>query len=360
MPSQRHRGFERVSWKKRVLLAVAAFVLIVAVFTLEFMSFGGAFRELTLRSPGVCNTLPLTASAEDIQIDRNRSIAYLSSLDRRALVKGENVEGTILQLDLTADPLQAMPALVAAPPAFRPHGMSLYRMGDGKQRLFVISHPPNTAHTVEIFEQQPDGRFLHLGTVRDPLLLSPNAIVAVGPSQFYVANDKGATNALERMREFVFRSGLSTVVYYDGQTMRVAADGLKSAVGMGLSPDGLKIHVAETLGKRLANYVRDPVSGELHFVNHVPLDGSPDNVNVDGDGTLWIAVHAKLLDLVRHFGDPGHASPTTILRQSAGVTQTVLVDDGKGISAGSVGAVFDGRLYVGSITEPKIRVCRLR
>jgi hypothetical protein len=67
-----------------------------------------------------------------------------------------------------------------------------------------------------------------------------------------------------------------------------------------------------------------------------------------------------LLDLVRHFGDAGHVSPTTILRHSAGVTQTVLVDDGKGISAGSVGAVFDGRLYVGSITEPKIRVCRLR
>jgi len=360
VPRQRQQGFKHVSWTKRILIAVAAFLLIVVVFTLEFMSFGGAFRELTLRAPGACSSLPLNASAEDIQIDRNRSVAYLSSLDRRALVKGENVEGTVLQLDLTADPLQAMPALVAAPPAFRPHGMSLYRMGDGKQRLFVISHPANAAHTVEIFEQQADDRFLHLGTVRDPLLLSPNAIVAVGPSQFYVANDKGATNALERMREFVFRSGLSTVVYYDGTNMQVAADGLKSAVGMGLSPDGLKIHVAETLGKRLSTYARDPASGELRFENHLPLEGSPDNINVDGDGTLWIAVHAKLLDLVRHFGDPAHASPTTILRHAAGVTQAVLVDDGTGISAGSVGAAFDGRLYIGSITEPKIRVCRLR
>ena len=349
-----------MSWKKRISIAVAAFLLVIVVFSLEFMSFGGAFRELTPRTPGVCSTLRLTASAEDIQIDRNRSIAYLSSLDRRALVKGEDVEGTILQLDLTADPLRAMPALVAAPQAFRPHGMSLYRMGDGKQRLFVISHPENAPHAVEIFEQQTDGRFLHLGTVRDPLLLSPNAIVAVGPTQFYVANDKGATNVFERMREFVFRSGLSTVVYYDGATMRVAAESLKSAVGMGLSPDGLKIHVAETLGKRLSSFARDPVSGELRFVDYVALEGSPDNINVDGDGTLWIAVHAKLLDLVRHFGDAGHVSPTTILRHSAGVTQTVLVDDGKGISAGSVGAAFDGRLYVGSITEPKIRVCRLR
>ncbi|NBP08570.1 MAG: hypothetical protein EBU76_08910, partial [Gammaproteobacteria bacterium] len=68
-----------MSWKKRISIAVVAFLLVVVAFSLEFMSFGGAFRELTPRTPGVCSTLPLTASAEDIQIDRNRSIAYLSS-----------------------------------------------------------------------------------------------------------------------------------------------------------------------------------------------------------------------------------------------------------------------------------------
>lgn len=349
-----------MSWKKRILIAVAAFIAIIGVFTLEFLNFGGAFRELAPRVPGACSTLPLAASAEDIQIDRNRSIAYLSSLDRRALVKGENVEGTVLQLDLTTDPLQTAVALVNAPAGFRPHGMSLYRMGDGKQRLFVISHPQDAGHTIEIFEQDADRRFVHVGTVRDPLLLSPNAIVAVGPGQFYVANDKGATNFFERMREFVLRSGLSTVVYYDGSGMRVAADGLKSAVGMGISPDGLTLYVAETLGKRVSTYTRDPVSGELRLAERIPLEGSPDNINVDSDGTLWIAIHAKLIDLIRHFGDPAHPAPTTILRHAAGVTETVLVDDGRAISAGSVGATFDGRLYIGSITEPRIRICRLR
>jgi arylesterase/paraoxonase len=345
---------------KIISIAIGVFIVIAGLFTLEFLTFGGQFRALVPRTPGECGVQPLGASAEDIQIDRNRSVAYLSSLDRRALVDGDDVRGTVLQIDLTADPLRAVPALASLPPDFRPHGMSLYRMGDGKQRLFVISHPPGNEHSVEIFEQQADGLFAHIGTVRDPLLLSPNAIVAVGPQQFYVANDKGATGILDRVREFAFRSGLSKVLYYDGATMRVAADGLKSAVGMGLSPDGLKLYVAETLGKRLSVYVRNPGSAELRLDERIDLDGSPDNINVDGDGTLWLAVHAHLLDLMRHFGDRQHLAPTTIMRHAAGRTEPVYVNDGSAISAGSVGAVFEERLYVGSITEPKMLVCRLR
>lgn len=347
-------------WLKRFLVAIAAFVVVVGLFTLEFLRFGGQFREISAREPGACEALPLEASAEDIQIDRNRSIAYLSSLDRRRIIQGTAGNGTVLQLDLVTTPLRPMPALASAPANFRPHGLALYRMGDGKLRLFAISHPAGAGHSVEIFEQGTDGLFVHVGGVRDPLLLSPNAIVATGPQQFYVANDKGSTNVIQRLREFVFRSGLSKVVYHDGNSMRVVAEGLKSAVGMGLSPDGLTLYVAETLGKRLSVYSRDPATGDLKFERHIELDGSPDNVNMDSDGTAWIAVHARLLDLIRHFGDAAHPAPTTILRHAAGATETVYANDGTRISAGSVGAAFDGRLYIGSITEPKVLVCRLR
>lgn len=348
------------SWLRRSLIAAGVLLAVLAAVTLEFMSFGGQFREIIPQKPGECSALPLPASAEDIQIDRNRSIAYLSALDRRALVGGANVTGEVLQIDLAADPLRIDKALESAPPLFRPHGMSLYRMGDGKLRLFVISHPPGLPHTVEIFEQAPTGRFVPVETVRDPLFTSPNAIVAVGPRQFYLANDKGAGNLLERFRESVLRAGLSTLVFHDGTATRVVAEGLKSAVGLGLSPEGLRLHAAETLGKRLAEYSRDPLTGDLTLLRHIDIDGSPDNVNVDVDGTLWIAVHAHLLDLIRHFGDPQHHSPTTIVTYANGVIRPVYVEDGSGISAGSVGAAFDGRLYIGSITQPELRVCRLR
>lgn len=346
-------------WQKRTLIIVAAFVMAIGLLTLDFMSFGGQFRDLNFRSPGVCSALPLTASAEDIQIDRNRSIAYLSSLDRRGLVKGKDVEGTVLQIDLVTDPLRAESALSSAPAGFRPHGMSLYQMGDGKQRLFVISHPEGEEHVIEIFEQDATSRFTHVRSVRDPLLISPNAIVAVGPQQYYVANDKGAAG-FGRIAELLFRVGFSTVVYFDGGLTRVAADQLKSAVGMGLSPDGLTAYVAETLGKRISVYGRNPLTGDLTFRQYIDIDGSPDNINIDSDGTLWVAVHAKLADLIRHFGDAERHSPTAILRHSGGETTPVYVNDGSDISAGSVGAAFGGRLYIGSITEPKLLVCRLR
>jgi len=347
-------------WLRRLAYTAGGLLLVLVLFTLEFLVFGGQFRAVVPRLPGECSTLPLPASAEDIQIDRSRGTAYLSALDRRALVSGADVRGDVLQIDLTADPLRTEPALESAPPLFRPHGMALYRMGDGKLRLFVISHPPAQAHTIEIFEQTADGRFFHLETVRDPLLVSPNALVAVGPRQFYVANDRGADNAFDRFREAGLRSGMSTLVFHDGASTRVVAAGLKSAVGLGLAPDGLRLYAAETLGKRLAEYARDPASGELTFVRHLEVDGSPDNINVDVDGTLWIAVHARLLDLILHFGDPQHRAPSSILAHADGVTRTVYVDDGREISAGSVGAAFGGRLFVGSITEPKLRVCRLR
>ena len=57
-------------------------------------------------------------------------------------------------------------------------------------------------------------------SVRDPLLLDPNAIVAAGPEQFYVANDSGATNAVDKATELLFRRGLSKIVYFDGRAMR--------------------------------------------------------------------------------------------------------------------------------------------
>jgi arylesterase/paraoxonase len=351
-----------VIWVKRIGWVLGSLILVLLLFTLEFMHFGGQFNALPAAAPGPCSRISLTASAEDIQIDRGRGVAYLSALDRRGLVEGLNVQGDVLQLDLNDERATPVSALAARPADFRPHGMSLYRMGDGMQRLFVISHPAGGGHSIEIFEQVAGGSFRPVVSIRDPLLLSPNAIVAVGPEQFYVANDKGATNGLQRASEFGLRRGMSKLVYFDGKNMRVVADGLKSAVGLGISPDGLRLYAAETLGKRLAVYRRNAGTGELAFDTHVSMAGSPDNINVDTEGEVWVAVHARLLDLVRNFGDAAHASPTQIVRYvDAGKPplRTVYAQDGREISAGSVGAVFNGTLLIGSITDRAVLRCRL-
>ena len=354
---------KRLGWAGLALLAVIGALL------LELMRHGGQFRTLPAATPLPCETLPLAVSAEDIQLDRARGIAYLSALDRRGLIEGRAVPGDILRLELPATlalPLAPpVSALASRPADFRPHGMSLYRMGDGALRLFVISHLPGGVHAVEILEQRVgETLFTPVRSVRDPLLRSPNAIVATGPEQFYAVNDSGANNALERFAEIALRRGLSTLVYFDGKQMRVAAAGLKSGVGLGMSPDGTRLYAAETVGKRLAVFERNAGTAALARLPDIAVDGAPDNVNVDAEGVVWVAVHARTFELVRHFMDARHPSPSWIQRYDPSAAaprlETVFFDPGTRLSAGSVGAAIDGRLLVGSITERRLLSCRLR
>jgi arylesterase/paraoxonase len=354
-----------MTWLKRIGIALAALVLVVALITLDFLRHGGQFRSLQPAFAGSCTTLGMDASAEDIQIDRARGVAYLSYLDRRGLVEGKPVTGSILLLDLNLPDARPRAALLSEPAAFRPHGLSLYRSGDGALRLFAISHPPEAPHVIEIFEQGLTGAFSVVRNVRDPLLVRPNALLAVGPAQFYVANDSGARNGFERVTEMLFRRGLSTIAYFDGKAMRVVASGLKSAAGIGMSPDGAFVYVSETSGNRIAVFARNPASGDLTPRGHVDLGSAPDNINVNADGSLWVAAHAKVLALVRHFGNATQLAPTQVFRIDMGQdpaqarVEQVYLNLGEEISAGSVGAVYNRELLIGSITERKLLRCRL-
>lgn len=353
-----------VTWLKRAGWLLAALLACFVVVLLDFMRHGGQFRTLKPHAPGICTPVPLTASAEDIQIDRARGIAYLSLLDRRAGMQGRETQGDLYALDLNAEPLQGNSALARVPPGFHPHGLSLYRVGDGSLRLFAISHPKGQPHTVEIFEQGTEDAFRPVATITDPALRSPNAVAAIGARQFYVANDSGARNAWQRFGELVLRRGLSEVLYYDGETVRVVARGLKSAAGIAVSGDGLRVYVSETFGRRVRVYGRNAGTGDLTPLEDIDLDSAPDNLNFDADGNLWIAAHPKTFELVRHFISPTHPSPTQIFRWSPNAIgvprlEEVLLDDGRALSAGSVGAVVGRRLFVGSITETKLLSCRL-
>ncbi|MFO1425785.1 MAG: beta-propeller fold lactonase family protein [Steroidobacteraceae bacterium] len=352
------------TWLKRIGWSVLALLVVLGGVVLEYLHHGGQFRQLAPHFAGSCSTLPMQASAEDIQIDRTRGIAYLSYLDRRALVERKAVLGTVMLLDLNVPEPRPRAALANEPPQFRPHGMSLYRAGDGTQRLFVISHPPGEAHRIEVFEQTSTGAFAPLRTLRDPLLVSPNAILAVGPNQFYVANDSGTRGGLGRALELLLRRGLSTVTYFDGQRMRAVATGLQSAAGIAMSPDGSHVYVSETSGNRVAVFARNPASGELAPLERIELGSAPDNISVDSDGSVWIAAHAQVFALIRHFGDARRRSPTQVFRYQPAAREgarlsEVFLDDGTRISAGSVGAAWGHQLLIGSITERKVLLCRL-
>lgn len=349
---------------RRVFLVSLIVVTLLAIFVVEGFRHAGAFRKIAPHFAGTCQAVPLPGSAEDIQIDRAGRLAYLSVLDRRAVFDGKDVSGTILKVDLNARRLGAVPALANAPADFRPHGLSLYIAPDGSQRLFVISRAPGKPPTVEIFERGAAGRFAHLETLHNPLLLDPDAIVAVGPRQFYVANLFGAPPGFQRVAEVLFRRAIADIVYYDGDAMRVVGDALALGAGIAATADGGRVYVSEANAHRLRVYSRDSATGDLELFQNVRIPSAGDNLNVAEDGAIWVTAHPNALKLVRHLRDPRERAPTQILRiaadpQAPDRIGEVYMNDGTEISAGSVAAVLGKRMLIGSLTEHKILDCSL-
>jgi arylesterase/paraoxonase len=352
---------------KRVLIVLGAALVIAALIAVRFLSATGAFRTIQYRAVAACAAEPLPGSAEDMEIDHATGIAYLSVLDRRAAVNDPLLTGTILKVDLNQLSLHPVPATADDPPGFRPQGLSLWSHANQPRRLFVVSHPLDfngrDEQTVEVFEERTDGLFHHEKTVRDALFLHPSDLAAVGPDQFYVANDSGAHNVLTRAFELLFQLGWSDVVYYDGSHASVAASGRSLASGVMVSGDGLRLYLAESGAQQLLIFDRDTETGSLYWSGLIELPGGPANLDIAEDGSLWVAVHPNLWALMRNMS-AGTPAPTMILRMAAPVTgfvkpQPIYVNSGAEFSAGSVGAAYRGRLFIGSVTERKLLVCPL-
>lgn len=346
---------------KRILAVIGILVLVVGALTAWLLGRGGAFKTLEPHFAGNCEALPLEGSGEDILVDRERGIAYLSLLDRKSVVLGKDVQGMVARIDLNATPLVAVPALATKPGQFRPHGLSLWIGPDGRRRLFAINHGQKRGvdpEAVEIFDEAAPGEFVHATTVRGPELYSPNDLVAVGPEQFYVANDKPLGGGLAAGLQQV-GIGASPLSYFDGPAGRVVLEDIASGGGINTSADHRTLYVSETAGKRVRVLTRAD-NGDVTEVTRIAMDTSPDNIDVAADGSLWVTGHANTLALIRHFVS-GAPAPTQVWRVDAAgsaAPEEIYLDDGTNMSAGSVGATSGDLLLIGSITERKIQVCR--
>lgn len=331
---------------KIVLGVTVALVLVTAIGLWAYLRFSGDEPHFA----GRCEALELDGSAEDIQVDRERGFAYLSLLDRRGLAQGEPVQGRIGRLDLTAASLSVEPAIVDPPAHFRPHGISLWADAGGQRWMFVINHPVERGREpelVELFREQETGRFRHVRTFSDALFTSPNDLVAVGPAQFYLANDS--------------MSELTQLVYVDGDTARPVADDIASGGGINVSSDQSKLYVAETQGRSIRIMRRDPATGDVATIYKISLATSPDNIDVAADGSLWVGAHSNILALVMHF-IMGADAPSQVLRvRLDGDTsiEEIYLNRGDEIPASSVGATYGNKLLIGSITARRILVCSM-
>jgi arylesterase/paraoxonase len=347
---------------RRVAIAALFLVAAVGVWVLWLFNAAGEFKTLTPHFTGRCTAVTGVVGAEDITIHPRTGMAYLSAFDRRAAFAGRPATGAIYAYDLNASSPQPVNLTPDAAPGFHPHGISLHVADDGTSTLFAINHAGGR-HAIEIYDVTTD-RLVHTRTLTDPLLVSPNDLLALTPTQVYITNDHGYPPGFLRTLEEYLRLAAANVVLWDGTRFREAAGGIRMANGINRSPDGTTVYVNAVIGQTVRQYAREPRSGTLTFRGEIALGSGGDNIEVAADGTLWIAAHPQLLTVVRYMSGALPRAPTQILRvvprtDGSAAIDEVYLDLGEQISAASVAAVRGNRLLIGPIADTKVLDCRL-
>ena len=347
---------------------VFAFLLLfIGIVSLWFYWHIDGFKTINPYFAGSCEAVNGTGSAEDIDVDRDADILFISAADRLGRTLGQSDgQGEILVYDLAAAPAQYTIGRQPGVDDFRPHGISLYRSPDGSRRLFAINHRASGEETIEVFDISADHRLNYVKTIKHPLFESPNDLVAVGPEQFYVGNDSGAGNGLQRALEFICLAAYSKIVVVNGIEASVVVDGFASAGGINASNDGRSIYISATADRSVAVYQRDPNTGALSYQQSAELGISVDNIDVAADGSLWVAGHPSVFKLMGHFFSGGEKpAPSQVYRIPVidgrlAEPETILTSLGSDLSASSVAVQHRDAFYVGGITSRRMLVCRQR
>jgi len=273
-------------------LILLALLVAIGVWVYFFLEAAGVFLDIKPKGLA-CKQVTSggIVGVEDLTIDPETKLAYLSGYDRRAALASGSTTGAIWVHDLSAPdaaPIDVTAGMIAS--GFWPHGISLYRGVDGRRTLFVINHA-NRVHSIEVFDVEGT-KLTHRGTVSGPELVSPNDIVGVGQDAFYVTNDHANP---------------------PGSWMRTAEDYV--------SADGRSLYLSAASERTVYVYDRDPATSALTQRAAVAVPGFADNIEVLGDGSLLLGVHSKIFDLLGHVRDAKTLAPSHILHLRA---------DGKG------------------------------
>lgn len=313
----------------------------------------GETKTLEPVSAGVCTPIEGLVGAEDIVIDRERAVALISAYDRRAELAGEPTRGAIYAYGLAAPEPELVELTAKFDGPLRPHGIGLWKE-PGRAVLFVVNHG-REEEAIEIFDWTSDA-LVHRRTVTDELLISPNDVAPAGSDRFYATNDHGNRSPLGRTVEEYLQLRRANVVYFDGATVRPAAQKISYANGIALSPTGTTLYAAGTTRGRIHLFHVDPDSGELTRDRVLETGTGVDNIDVDRNGMLWVAAHPKLLTFVAHSKDPAVRSPSEVLwvdptGQYEPAVRSVYLELGDALSGSSVAAAWGSRLLIGSVFE---------
>ncbi|MEQ9304381.1 MAG: hypothetical protein RJQ14_10755 [Marinoscillum sp.] len=344
---------------KRFLILSGVIMLDLSLLVLYSLDSGGFFRKVT--EPNNSGTILhglKVLGAEDIAISRQDSFLIISSDDRGAHLNGRKPSGGLYFVDLTSDPLQPRLLTSRFEKPFFPHGISMIEMDHGVFRIFAISHYLKS-HSIEVFDLIEDS-LTHIRTIEDPALISPNDLVALDGTRFYVTNDHQYPTGWLRKVEDYAGLALSDVRYYDGNKFTKVADNIAYANGINYDFERKLLFVASPRGF-LVKVFRVEESRNLTHIEDIDAGTGVDNIEFDAEGKLWIGCHPNLMHFSGYMAGKSPVAPSEIViidYRGAGDfdLQSIFLDDGSTISASTVAVPFGSRVFIGSVMDEEVIV----
>ena len=340
--------------KKKALII---FLLGIIYFTGSTIIDAGSFKSIKNEFNGeVVQIYTSMSGPEDLDIDRENGLLFISSSDRWALRNGKSASNDgiyVLDIESNESPKKLETNYSGD---FHPHGISFLKK-DSTSFLFVVNHN-SKGDFVELFKFEKH-QLDHLRTFSSPMMCCPNDLVAVDIDKFYVSNDHGNEDGLMRVLEDYLKLASSYLLYFDGTEYRKAYEGLNYANGVAISNDGKQLYLTHTTGRQMLTFDRKPETGYLDIKSTLELGTGVDNITIDEEGNIWIGAHPKLFSFVEHSKDPTKNSPSELLKVTPHESNTfsiqrIFTNDGTDLSGSSAGISFRGEVFIGVVFENKL------
>lgn len=340
------------------LLFTSILVLLILVgYTVFRLNALGVFVEIQDKPKGNYTVIAEVPGPEALYLDREDGILYFISNNP---CEQYGVVGHIYYLQLDDSNQEAHAFALEHPKDFHPHGLSYFRDKRGEKYLFTNNHRKNGSHTVEIFKIVEENLLQHQITITGPELTSPNDLAAVGPKQFYVTNDGRAHDRGTRSIDTFLGRKTGNVLLYDGKKFIKVVDNLYFPNGIAFNSNTNELIVGETLSGRLIIYQWDEV-GKIRNVDNFFIGSGIDNIHLDEQGQLLVAVHPNLLALSRHMNNVDKSSPAQVFKVNYKTKGLKLLfqHDGTLISGVSAAVSYQGNLYLGAVCDNKLLKLRI-
>ncbi len=347
---------------KLISLAITLFIIAYIIRYVVINSGALDTIEISAKNETInesCTPLTIAPGSEDIDVDTDSGMVYVSAYNRRLEKTAENSKAGIYAFHIDS-PQNVRLVSIDAPKDFQPHGISFWSDDQHKQ-LFVVSHRKNGDEAVEIFDVLSNGNLAHKKTVMFDAMHSPNDVQPIGVNSFYATNDSGGKNSVTSKVLSYLGAKVSSVVFYDGKMGQTVATDLSFANGINISPDKRFVYVAQSLPRNIRVFSRDINSNQLTVLKDISLNTAPDNIDVDQDGQLWIGGHPSLFKYVAYKKDPNKQSPSHIVKvnPSNGELTDIYFDDGSNYRASTIATTYHNKLFIGSVYEDHILICSL-